>query len=393
MLASISVKTHIFALAGMGTIFHLSNSEKQSRTSDKLPSIAGYLELENFKSLVDIRREWLRKINPEKDVFQRMNDKEYKMSKKVAFMFPGQGSQSVGMGKDLFDNYESAKNVYSVADKVLGKSISSMCFAGPEEDLKQTVNTQPAIVATSIAALEALKSQLDIEPSFTAGHSLGEYCAMYASGVMVLETTMKLIQKRAELMGETKGGAMAAVLNASEEQLKAAMDEGEKVGYIDIANFNSPAQVVITGDEAAVKATSEHLLANGVRRVVPLAVSGAFHSKYVEEAGGKFAEFITDVKLNEAKIPVVTNVDANVTTAAEDFRLKMPKQMYSSVYWTQSVEKMFEQGVKTFIEIGPGKVLSGLVKKIAPEATVMNISDKASLEATVEALKSELANV
>jgi len=318
--------------------------------------------------------------------------KEYKM-KKIAFMFPGQGAQSVGMGKDLFDNYSEAKNVYNTADEVLGRSISSICFAGPEEDLKQTVNTQPAIVATSIAALEALKSELKIEPSYTAGHSLGEYCAMYASGVMDLETAMQLIQKRADLMGETKGGAMAAVLNATEEQLKAGLEEGSKIGYVDVANYNSQAQVVITGAEDAVKATSDYLLANGVRRVVPLAVSGAFHSKFMENAGTSFAEFIADTKLNDAKTPVMTNVDATATIAAEDFRAKMPKQIYSSVYWTQSVQKMVEDGVTTFVEIGPGKVLSGLVKKIAPEVSVYNVSDVATLKATVDALNAELAGV
>ena len=308
-------------------------------------------------------------------------------------MFPGQGAQSVGMGKDLFDNYESAKSVYNTADSVLGRSISSICFAGPEDDLKQTINTQPAIVATSIAALEAFKSELNIEPAFTAGHSLGEYCAMYASGVMSLETTMELIQKRAELMGATKGGAMAAVLNATDEQLKAGLEEGNKVGYVDVANYNSPAQVVITGAEDAVKATSDYLLANGVRRVVPLAVSGAFHSKFMESAGASFAEFIADVELNNASVPVITNVDAEATVNTEDFRAKMPKQIYSSVYWTQTIEKMIAEGVDTFIEIGPGKVLAGLNKKIAPDANVYNVFDLASLEATVEALKAEMASV
>ena len=161
--------------------------------------------------------------------------------------------------------------------------------------MKQTVNTQPSIVTTSIAALEALKSELNITPDFVAGHSLGEYCAMYTAGVMSLETTLKAIQKRADLMGATKGGSMAAVLNATDEQLKAGLEEGSKVGYVDVANYNSPVQVVITGDSDAVKATSDYLLANGVRRVVPLAVSGAFHSKYMENAGKEFASFVSEL--------------------------------------------------------------------------------------------------
>ncbi len=315
------------------------------------------------------------------------------MSKKIAFLFPGQGSQSVGMGKDLYENFDSSKNVFDTADSVLGKSISSICFDGPEEDLKQTVNTQPAIVTMSIAAMEALKSELDIKPDFAAGHSLGEYCAMYAAGVMSLENTLKAIQKRADLMAAAKGGSMAAVLNATEEQLKAGLAEGSKVGYVDVANYNSPAQVVITGDENAVKAAGDYMIANGVRRVVPLAVSGAFHSKFMENAGKEFASFISGVELNNASIPVITNVDAELTTSSEDFKEKMPRQIYSSVHWTQTIEKMVSEGVEIFIEIGPGKVLAGLNKKIAPEAVIYNVYDKASLESTVSALNELMAGV
>ena len=315
------------------------------------------------------------------------------MTKKIAFLFPGQGSQSVGMGKDLYENFESARSVFETADKVLNKSISTICFEGPEEDLKQTVNTQPAIVTMSIAAMKALTSQVDIKPDFVAGHSLGEYCAMYTAGVMSLENTLKAIQKRADLMGATKGGSMAAVLNASEEQLRAGLAEGSKVGYVDVANYNSPAQVVITGDENAVKAASDYMLANGVRRVVPLAVSGAFHSKFMENAGHEFASFVSNLELNDASIPVVTNVDAELTTNSADFREKMPRQIYSSVHWTQTIQKMVEEGVEIFVEIGPGKVLAGLNKKNAPEAVVYNVYDKSSLDATVSALKELMVGV
>ena len=303
--------------------------------------------------------------------------------------------------------------MFEIANSTLGKSISDLCFEGPEENLKQTVNTQPCIVTMSIAAMEALREKCNITPDYVAGHSLGEYCAMFSAGVMSLENTLRAIQKRADLMSESaseqrakrsedsfnaneqdaKGGAMAAVLNASEEVLKAGLEEGSKVGYVDVANYNSPAQVVITVAEDAVKATSDYFLANGVRRVVPLAVSGAFHSKFMESAGASFAEFISDVELNDASIPVITNVDAEATTSSEDFRAKMPKQIYSSVYWTQTIEKMVAEGVDTFIEIGPGKVLAGLNKKIAPEANVYNVYDLASLEATVEALSMEFAKV
>ena len=315
------------------------------------------------------------------------------MTRKIAFIFPGQGSQYVGMGKDLYDNYKSAKSVFETADSVLNKSISTICFEGAQEDLKQTVNTQPAIVTMSIAAMEALKSQIDIKPDFVAGHSLGEYCAMYTAGVMSLENTLKAIQKRADLMGAIKGGSMAAVLNASDEQLKAGLAEGSKVGYVDVANYNSPMQVVITGDENAVKAASDYMLANGVRRVVPLDVSGAFHSKFMENAGLEFASFVSNIELNDASIPVITNVDAEPTTNSGDFREKMPRQISSSVYWTQTIQKMISEGVEIFIEIGPGKVLAGLNKKIAPEAVVYNVYDKLSLETTVSALKELIVNV
>lgn len=313
--------------------------------------------------------------------------------RKIAFIFPGQGAQTVGMGKDLYDNYDAAKKVFDTADEVLNKSITSLCFEGPDEALKQTVNTQPSIVTMSIAALEALKSKADITPYATAGHSLGEYCAMYASGVMDLETTLKAIQKRADLMGQTKGGSMAAVLNAPEGSVEKAISEASSVGYVDVANYNSPVQVVLTGDDAAVKKAGELLTEAGARRVVPLAVSGAFHSKFMENAGKEFAKFVSGLDIHNAEIPVFTNVDANATFLSAEFKNKMPRQIYSSVHWTQTIQKMVKEGVDTFVEIGPGKVLAGLSRKIAPEATVYNVFDKDSLETVVSALKEEPAGV
>lgn len=315
------------------------------------------------------------------------------MTYKIAFIFPGQGAQAVGMGKDLYDNFECAKKVFNTADTVLGKSISGLCFSGPEESLKQTLNTQPAVVTMSIAAAEALKSVLNIKPDYTAGHSLGEYCAMYISGVMSLENTLCAVQKRAELMSEAKNGCMAAVLNADSEQLNAGITEGLKYGYVDIANYNSPVQTVITGDKNAVNTACDYMLSHGVRKVVPLMVSGAFHSKYMKNAGEKFKEFISKVELNNAIIPVITNIDAEITTNAEDFRLKMPKQICSSVHWMQTIEKAVLNGVNIFVEIGPGKVLAGLNRKINSEIKTYNVYDKNSLYLTAEALKSVLCGV
>jgi [acyl-carrier-protein] S-malonyltransferase len=210
---------------------------------------------------------------------------------------------------------------------------------------------------------------------------------------MDLETTIKAIQKRAELMSQVKGGTMAAVLNAPAGSIEKALEEASKIGYVDVANYNSPVQVVITGDENAVSKAGELLLEAGAKRVVPLAVSGAFHSKFLEGASKEFAEFVSDLDLSSASVPVVTNVDGAATISSEDFRNKMPRQICSSVHWTQTIENMIQNGVDTFVEIGPGKVLAGLNRKINPEVTTYNIFDKTSLDNTVETLKNEMSMV
>ncbi|RAI15157.1 MAG: [acyl-carrier-protein] S-malonyltransferase [Candidatus Melainabacteria bacterium] len=302
---------------------------------------------------------------------------------KIAFVFPGQGSQSVGMGSDVYNNFDVAKNVFDCADKTLNRSISKICFEGPEEELKKTVNTQPAILTVSIALLEVLKSQTGLTPSFVAGHSLGEYAALYEAGVLSMTDAFSLIQKRAEAMDKVHGGKMAAVLGLSDEKVKEILDSVNS-GYVDAANYNCIGQVVITGEEKAIEDASKLLIEAGAKRVIPLAVSGAFHSKLMKGASEEYEKSIENYTINDAKIPVVTNVDAQITTS--NFKRKMIEQIYSPVYWTQSVLKMIDEGVDTFIEIGNGKVLTGLIKKINKEVKTFNLYNCE----TLEAIKGEL---
>lgn len=305
---------------------------------------------------------------------------------KIAFIFPGQGAQSVGMGADAYEENSAAKAVYDRFNEVLGRNLTTVCFEGPEEDLKQTTNTQPAILATSIALLEALKEKTGITPDYTCGHSLGEYGALYTAGVLSLDDTIKAIGKRAELMGQASGGAMAAVL-ASQELVEKAVADAQNTGQVSVANFNTPEQIVITGSDEGVLKASELATEAGAKRVVPLPVSGAFHSPMMRPAADEFAGFVQELAINDAKIPVITNVDAKETTSSDDFKTKMPEQIYSSVYWTQTVQYLASQGVDTVIEIGPGKVLMGLNRKITRDIKTLNVYDLASLDKVVESLQ------
>lgn len=314
----------------------------------------------------------------------------------IGFIFPGQGSQSTGMGLDLYNNLEAARNIYESSDRVLDKKISDICFEGPDDELKKTINAQSAIVTTSIAALESFKSKCDIRPVLTLGHSLGEYCAMYCAGVMDFETTIKAIQKRSELMDKAtklSKGTMAAVLGSNIETIQKCINEASAYGMVQIANYNEPNQIVITGETEAVDKAAELIKEQGARKVVPLAVSGAFHSKLMTSAKEEFVDFVEKLDLHNSEIPVITNVDSEFTSSASDFKKKMPNQINSSVMWYQSIQKAMDNGVNTFIEFGNGKVLAGLNRKISPEITTYNVFDMQSLEDTISALNSELIRI
>lgn len=310
--------------------------------------------------------------------------------KKIAFLFPGQGSQVSGMGKDLYEKYDAAKKVFETADKVLGFKISEICFNGTDEELKMTKNSQPAILATSLAFLETLKSEIDIVPVATAGHSLGEYGALYTAGVLDMGDAIAITGKRAELMNDAANatnGSMAAVIGLTPDEILEGLKELQNEGVISVANYNSPAQTVITGEKELIEKSVDILKAKGAKRVIPLAVSGAFHSELMASASEKFADFVKDYNFKNAEIPVYENVDGMPITDGEELKKRVPAQIRSSVHWTETINGMINEGITTFVELGAGKVLAGLNKKINAEVKTYNVYDVASLEETVNELK------
>lgn len=304
---------------------------------------------------------------------------------KVAFVFPGQGSQFVGMGQTLSEQSEAARRIFETADAALGFSLSGLCFAGPEEELKLTANTQPAILTASVAVLAALKEKLpDYTPDFVAGHSLGEYSALVAAGALSFADAVKVVRARGQFMEEAVPagqGAMAAVLNMERAALQAVCEEVTASGHpVQPANMNCPGQIVISGSAEGVKLAGEKAKAAGAKRVLPLNVSGPFHSSLMQPAADKLQAVLAGVTVQEASVPVVANVTARPVTEVATIVEQLVQQVSAPVLWEDSVQWMVEAGVTTFVEIGPGKVLAGLIKKIAPaDTTIISVQDMESL--------------
>lgn len=321
-------------------------------------------------------------------------------SSKIAFLFPGQGSQSQGMGKDLYDSYPEAKETFEAIDKIAGRELSKLCFEGPEAELKRTVNTQPTIMQVSLAAWKAYEKLGGPAPDFVAGHSLGEITALVAAGSLTLEDAVRLIDKRARLMEEAPKGAMAAVLKVSPEVLEEIaatvhnhrLSEGKSASeaVVVCANFNSREQLVISGNPDAVSEAAKKAKEAG-GKAIPLPVGGAFHSPLMTQAAREFESELNKADLKDARCDVVQNYDARAARSTAAIKAKLAKQMESPVRWYESIEFMVSNGVDTFVEIGPGAVLTGLVKKINPNVKLININDTESLKAAINDLKHPVA--
>lgn len=291
---------------------------------------------------------------------------------KIAFIFPGQGAQCAGMGKDFYEQEETARRIYDRAGEILGFSMTELCFE-PNDRLDITEYTQAAMVTTSIAMMRVLMEKTGMKPDVTAGLSLGEYCALAAAGVLSDEDAVSTVRQRGLLMQEAVPvgiGAMAAVLGLDAAAIEEVTAEIEGV---EIANYNCPGQIVISGEKHGVETAAERLKEAGARRVIPLNVSGPFHSSMLQTAGEKLGQVLADVEIHRPEIPYIANVTAQYVTEAEPVRELLTKQVSSSVRWQQSVETMLADGVDTFVEIGPGKILSGFVKKIRRDVTVINV--------------------
>lgn len=303
---------------------------------------------------------------------------------KVAFVFPGQGAQYVGMGKDFYEQIPVSRKVYTIASEVTGLNLPGLCFK-ENEQIDITEYTQIAMLATEAAMLAALQEK-GVKADVAAGLSLGEYGAILTAGAMSLEDVFRVVRQRGILMQKAvpTGGAMCAVLGMDGEKIAKICEETE--GIVSVANYNCPGQIVITGEEGAVAATAEKLKEAGARRCIPLKVSGPFHSEMLKGAGEKLAGVLVDVELKEFSMPYVTNVTADYVTDISEIKELLGRQVYSSVRWQQSVERMIADGVDTFIEIGPGRTLTGFLKKINKNVTGLHIEKVEELEEVVRLL-------
>ena len=306
---------------------------------------------------------------------------------KIAFVFPGQGAQYVGMGKEFYEAFPVCREVFDMASEASGLDIAKLCFE-ENEQINQTEYTQICMLTVEAAILKAVEEQ-GIMSSVNAGLSLGEYGALIASKVMDVRDACKVVRKRGILMQEAvpTGGAMAAILGTDAAVIEDIC--GKTTGIVTIANYNCPGQIVITGEEAAVDAACEALKAAGTKRTIRLNVSGPFHSPMLAEAGKKLGDVLADVELKEFEVPYITNVTADYVTSTEGIKDLLSRQVSSSVRWQQSMEKMIGDGADTFVEIGPGKTLSGFMKKINRNVTMLNVENMADFEKVMAVLKGE----
>lgn len=306
-----------------------------------------------------------------------------------AFVFPGQGAQTVGMGHEIAQHSPAARAIYALADQALGWSVSDLCFAGPEAQLTATENTQPALVATSLAVLAALAGDVDQIVPYTrqhavavAGHSLGEYSALVAAGSLSPAAAIQLVRQRGELMAAATSGGMAAVIGLDDDSIdQICRSVSTPSAAVVVANYNSPGQTVISGAVAALEAAGEALKAAGAKRVIPLKVSAAFHSPLMHDAAQALAAHVSRTTIVAPVIPVISNITAQPLRTPADIASELPAQVESAVRWVSTIQYLIADGVTHFVEIGAGNVLSGLIKRIAPDVTTTTITDVASLEA------------